>query len=108
MLCTAAAVAAIRQPAGPAHYEAGQVKLADGTTFEVWGDGNGKAFLHNVKTGDRVEVCFAGPQRWADEPPDARQAWALAVRRNVTLSTVGIPGKNAQTFPLPPNRRRTL
>ena len=108
MLCTAADVAAIRQPAGPAHYEAGRVKLADGTTFEVGGDANGKAFLANVKTGDRINVCFAGPQRWADEPPDARQAWAYAERRNVTLATVGVPGANAQQVPLPANRRRTL
>jgi hypothetical protein len=108
VLCTAAPVAAIHAPSGPAHYQAGRVQLSDGTEFEVWGDANGKAFLKNLRTGDRIEMCFAGPQKWADEPPDARQGWALDVRANVAYTTVGIPGRNASTFPPPPNRRRTL
>jgi hypothetical protein len=108
VLCTTAAITAIHAPTGPAHYQAGRITLADGTNFEVWGDAQGKAFLKNVQTGDRIEMCFAGPQVWADEPPDARQAWALDVRRNVTYTTVGIPGRNATTFPPPSSRRHTL
>lgn len=109
MLCTAAPVAAIRQPTGPAHYQAGQVKLTDGTTFEVWGDAQGKAFLANVKTGDRFEICFNSQGgHWADLPSNARQGFAVDVNSNVTLAGFGIPGSGAQTFPLPRTKRRTL
>jgi len=99
VICDAGPVAAIRQPTGPAHYQVGEVTLADGTAFEVWGDDNGKGFLKNVRTGDRVEICFGPTRRWADEGPDVRPAFAVGVRTGDTYTSVGIPGKNALTFP---------
>ena len=109
MVCVASTVAAIRQPAGPAHYQVGEVKLADGTTFEVWGDANGKSFLSNVRSGDRMEICFGNKMRHAaDEGPDARPGFAMNVRNGETYSSVGYAGRSAQTFPPPTTARRTL
>lgn len=108
MLCVAAPVAAIRQPAGPAHYEAGQVKLADGTTLEVWGDPGGKSFIHNVRTGDTMEICFGPEGHWADEGRGAREGFAVDVRSGVTYTAVGYPSAKAQLFPPTASARRTL
>lgn len=104
MLCDAGPVSAIRQPVGPSHAQVGEITLADGTTFEVWGDDNGATFLKGLRRGDRVEICFGPSQRWADEPPEARPGFALAVRTAVTYTTVGIPGTGAVTFPPRPTR----
>lgn len=99
MLCDAAPITAIRQPAGPAHYQVGQLTLADGTTFEVWGDANGAGFVKALRIGDRVEMAFGPTQRWADEAADARPAFAVAVRAGDTYTSVGVPGKAAVICP---------
>jgi hypothetical protein len=107
MLCAAAPVAAIRQPAGPAHYQVGAITLSDGTSLEAWGDSDGSAFVKALHVGDRVEVCFGPSRRWADEPANARQAFVVVVRNGETLLTVGVPGRSAVSFP-PPHVRGAL
>lgn len=99
MLCTAAAVSAIRMPAGPAKYQEGTITLADGTTFAVEGDANGTQFVRDLRSGDRVEICFGPARRWADAPPTAREGFAVAVRTGETYTTIGEPGRGAMTFP---------
>jgi hypothetical protein len=62
MLCTPpSAVISIQAPTGPAHVDTGWVELKNGATFEVWGDGLGYDFIHVLRKGDRVEICY-GPR----------------------------------------------
>ena len=85
------------------------MKLADGTTFEVWGDDNGKSFLKNVRVGDKMEICFGNKMlHAADEGPDARPGFAFNARNGETYSSVGYAGRTAQQFPPPSTARRTL
>lgn len=109
MLCTAAALASIRMPVGPAHYQQGMIALADGTTFAVSGDEQGRQFLKALRSGDVLQICFGPPRRWADAPPTARAGFAVAERSGETYTSIGEPGRNATEFP-PRNgaKRRTL
>lgn len=99
MLCTAAAVSAIRLPAGPAKYQQGLITLADGTAFAVQGDADGRQFVRDVRTGDTLEICFGPARRWADAPPTAREGFAVDVRTGETYTSIGEPGRNATAFP---------
>jgi hypothetical protein len=96
MMCAAAPVAAIRVPVGPAHYQEGLVTLLDGTTFSVQGDPAGTSFIRSLRRGDRIQICFGPSRRWADEPPTAREGWALRVRDGEAVTTIGQPGKSAR------------
>lgn len=109
MLCTAAAVSAIRVPAGPAHVQQGLITLADGTAIAVQGDANGQHFVRSVRSGDPIEICFGPARRWADAPATAREGFAVDVRTSETYVTIGEPGRGATEFP-PRNgaRRRPL
>lgn len=99
MLCTAAAVSAIRLPAGPATYQQGLITLADGTTFAVQGDAAGRHFVRDVRSGDTIEICFGPARRWADAPATAREGFAVDVRTSDTYVTIGEPGRGATAFP---------
>jgi hypothetical protein len=96
VICTAGPVAAITQPVGPAHYQEGRVTLADGTTFSIQGDARDADFRKGLHKGDRIEICFGPSRRWADQPLNARAAWAVRVKDGESFTTIGEPGKNAR------------
>ena len=88
MYCDApAAVAAIRKPVDTTHAGAGSVKLANGTSLEIT----------KPDDNDRVQICYAPPQHFADAGPAARMAIAGIVRTGDYIFTLAYPMKTAVT-----------
>jgi len=54
-------VTSIQKPTGKSHAEMGQVTLANGASFDVWGYGQDSDFVRVLRTHDRLELCF-GPE----------------------------------------------
>ena len=67
----------IQPAAGEGHADHGMVTLASGASFEInkysyetpEGD-----FVVKLRKGDRVQMCYAPSQTWADAGPNARMA----------------------------------
>jgi hypothetical protein len=72
-----ARVTHIRPATGEGHANHGLVTLASGASFEInqssiptpEGD-----FVIKLRVGDRLQMCYAPKQRWADAGDDARMA----------------------------------
>jgi hypothetical protein len=72
-----ATIAHIRPAADQTHAGSGTVTLASGASFEVTTPhpaNDQTEFLTKLKKTDRIQVCYAPPQRWADAGPTARMA----------------------------------
>ena len=90
MSCDApSAVVSIRKPADATHAGAGHVALADGASFEV--TTSDASFVQRLRTTDRVELCYAPVQRFADAGPTARMAIAGNVRTSDYVFELAYP-----------------
>ena len=72
-----ATVAHIRPAADQTHAGSGTVILAGGASFEITTPhpaNDQTEFLTKLKKTDRIQVCYAPSQRWADAGPTARMA----------------------------------
>jgi hypothetical protein len=97
MYCDApAAVAAIRKPVDTTHAGAGSVKLANGTSLEITKPDDNE-FALRLRRTDRVQICYAPPQHFADAGPAARMAIAGIVRTGDYIFTLAYPMKTAVT-----------
>lgn len=93
-----AAIAHVRPATGPAHYQHGQITLASGATIEIstatTQSGGTDPFLAKLRPAHHLQICYAPPQRWADEPPAARMALVGDVETGEYMYGVAIPGAN--------------
>ncbi len=93
MYCDApSSVVSIRKAVDATHAGAGHVTLASGASFEV-SKPDGDAFVVRLRKGDRVAMCYAPSQRFADAGPAARMAIAGDVRTSDYLYTLAYPAK---------------
>jgi len=98
MYCNApSAVATIRKPVVATHAGAGHVTLADGASFEITTDD--KSFIVQLRKSDRVQLCYAPAQRFADAGPGARMAIAGNVRTGAYAYELAYPAKTRRFTP---------
>lgn len=72
-----AAIAHIRRAVDQTHVGSGSVTLVGGASFEITTPhpaNDQTEFLVKLKKTDRIQICYAPPQRWADAGPTARMA----------------------------------
>ncbi len=93
-----APIAHVRPATGPAHAQSGLITLASGATFEIstphgGASPQGDPFLVKMRKHDRIQICYAPPQTWADEGPDARMAIIGDVESRAYMYGVATPGQ---------------
>ncbi len=67
--CVRTTIVAKRTPIGPAEYQSGQLRLANGATLRLQGSSAELYRVEQMHVGDRVAACF-GPRRvYADAGP---------------------------------------
>lgn len=74
-----AAIVSIRSAVDDTHAGSGSVKLASGASFEISvarpaAPSSESAFVVKLRKTDRIQLCYAPPQRWADAGANARMA----------------------------------
>jgi hypothetical protein len=72
-----ASIAHIRPAVDQTHVGSGNVTLSSGATFAITAShpaNDQTEFLVKLKKSDRIQICYAPPQRWADAGPTARMA----------------------------------
>lgn len=80
MYCDApSTIAQIRPAADETHAGAGRVTLASGATFEITvahpaNPSPESDFVVKLRKTDKIQLCYAPPQKWADAGPTARMA----------------------------------
>lgn len=84
-------IAHIRPATGPAHYQSGRITLKSGATVEI-SQAKGDPFLTKLRPTHHLQICYAPPQQWADEPADARMAIVGDVETGEFLYGVAVPG----------------
>ena len=98
-----AAISHIRPATGDYHAASGLVTLASGTAFEIGPvepRNNETDFVALLRSGDRVQMCYAPTQVWADAPPTARMAIAGNLRNGKYIYVLSYP-KTAVKEPRP-------
>ena len=98
MFCAAPSrVASMRKPVDATHAGAGSVTLASGASFEIEKGAPGQppseddTFFARLRASDRVQMCYAPPQRFADAGPSARMAIAGVVRTGDAIYVLAYP-----------------
>ena len=70
-------IVSIQLATDASHAGSGHVKLASGATFQITipiGEGPDSMFAAHLRKTDRIQLCYAPSQRWADAGPRARMA----------------------------------
>lgn len=97
MYCDApATIAHIRAAADQTHAGSGNVTLASGASFEITTPhpaNDQTEFLTKLKKSDRIQLCYAPPQRWADAGPTARMAIAGDLESKAYIYVLAYPAK---------------
>ena len=84
------AIAHIRPATGRAHYRHGRITLESGASVEI-SVANGDPFLTALRPAHHLQICYAPPQKWADEPPAARMAIVGDVETREYFYGVAVP-----------------
>jgi hypothetical protein len=83
-------IAHVRPATGPAHYQHGLITLKSGATVEI-SVAKGDTFLTKLQPAHHLQICYAPPQKWADEPPEARMAIVGDVETGEYFYGVAVP-----------------
>ena len=81
-------IAHIRPATGPAHYQHGLITLKSGATVEI-SVAKDDTFLTKLRPAHHLQICYAPPQQWADEPPEAHGDRRRRRNRRVLLRRRG-------------------
>ena len=89
-----ATIAHIHQAADQTHAGSGTVTLAGGASFEITTAhpaNDQTEFLVKLKKTDRIQLCYAPSQRWADAGPTARMAIAGDLESKAYIYVLAYP-----------------
>jgi hypothetical protein len=67
--CARTTIASLQQPVGPAQYQSGSLRLANGASLRFQGTPEELATAKDLAVGDAVAACYGPPRTYADAGP---------------------------------------
>jgi hypothetical protein len=86
----------IRPAVNESHAGAGLVTLKNGASFQITtttAGGPDSDFVVKLRPTDRIQMCYAPPQKWADASANARMAIVGDLDNSMYMYTLVYPGR---------------